>query len=199
AVRRAVRHEDYVQEGLPYVDASELLSIPDETARPGALRSGQISQANRLTLAQAESVKSDDIVVQTTAAMSNGLFGGDLLTDPFMDIRVRQAVGLATDRDAALATIIQNDGVMGSPLYDPRFGLSEEELRKQPGYDSTRKPQDIEQARALLSDAGYADGFETSIITHGGDDRYQAIAVFAQDQLRNIGINVSIDALEQTV
>ncbi|MGD9892364.1 MAG: ABC transporter substrate-binding protein, partial [Dehalococcoidia bacterium] len=193
------RNPQYFKKDVPYLDGIEYLFIPDENARLGALRTGQIQMTTRLKLAQAKSVESKDIVVQSAAAMSNGVIGGHVDKPPFVDPRVRQAISLAVDRQAALKAIIDNDGTVGSPIFAPKLARSPEELLTLPGYDPAKKAEDITRAKQLLAAAGHPNGFETEITSRSGHPQYEAISVFAVDQLRQIGITARIKAVENAV
>ncbi len=74
---------------------------------------------------------------------------------PFDDIRVRQAVTLAIDREKIIHRIMHNSASLAAGAIPP--GLL--------GYDSTRTPipYDPEKAKALLTEAGYADGCEFAL------------------------------------
>ncbi|MBI2906588.1 MAG: hypothetical protein HYX92_02900 [Chloroflexi bacterium] len=79
-----------------------------------------------------------------------------------------QAANIAFDREAAIAAAMQGRGVIGGLLYPGgEWARPRAELDKKPGY---RKPGDAEraEARKLLAEAGFADGFKSTITTRQG-------------------------------
>ncbi|WP_420394199.1 ABC transporter substrate-binding protein [Acuticoccus sp.] len=112
--------------------------------------------------------------------------------NPFKDVRVRRAISKAIDRDAIVERIM--DGV-ATPAYqylpDSMFGA----LPEPPVLE-----YDPEEAKRLLAEAGYPDGFKVTLATP--NDRYindervaQAVAQF----LARIGIDASVDAMSRSV
>jgi peptide/nickel transport system substrate-binding protein len=110
---------------------------------------------------------------------------------PFDDVRVRQAVNMAVDRDAIINEVLEGRAV-------PLIGTFSEGWL---GWDPSLEPYpyDPEQARQLLAEAGYADGFTTNFNTTNGvflNDREIAEAVAAY--LGEVGITVNIIVQDPT-
>lgn len=108
----------------------------------------------------------------------------------FKDEKVRQAVSLAIDRDEIVAGAF--DGcVIGidNPVPSSVFG-----------YDSsiTAPARDIEKAKRLLAEAGYADGFKVKMKTPD-DDMFAKPTEIIQAQLAQIGIEVEVQKMERGV
>jgi peptide/nickel transport system substrate-binding protein len=114
---------------------------------------------------------------------------------PFNDIRVRRAVSMAINRDALIRNVLQNDNAVVSLLWplDPEALTLDElppEVRKYLQYD----PQ---EAKRLLADAGFPQGFDTKFIyttTYGSPWNELAEAVVSM--LRDVGIRAELDILE---
>jgi len=108
--------------------------------------------------------------------------------DPVIGKReVRQAINMAIDKEGLCKSIYGDWAVpassmlpANSPSYDPYFQ----------GYS-----YDPESARALLSEAGYPDGFSTQIMI---SEVYEAIGVWIQRNLRDVGIDLAINKLDFT-
>ena len=110
---------------------------------------------------------------------------------PFDDVRVRQAISLALDRDAIIAGAYAGLGKPG--LYPISTAIPQPD----PPADVAAR-YDPGAARALLAEAGLADGFDftLSINPSSGPGPYaEQVAVLIQDQLRDVGIGVSIDLI----
>jgi peptide/nickel transport system substrate-binding protein len=153
---RLVANDDYWQ-GSPGLAAIEMVGIPDADARLQALQAGQIDVVFEPTAQQV------NVLETNTALTIQRVPGGpwysiSMRTDtpPFDDARVRKAMRLATDRQQMIDLVLQGEGVIAcDTLVGP-----EDQSR----WDGSC-PQDIEQARALLAEAGYADGLDVTLYT----------------------------------
>lgn len=108
--------------------------------------------------------------------------------NPFSDIRVRQAMNMAIDRQAIVKRIMRDMAEPAGMLLSPGIGGYTEEIDALP-------PVDPEAARNLLKDAGYPDGF--SVTLDCTNDRYmndEAICQAVVGMLARIGITVRLDA-----
>ena len=119
-----------------------------------------------------------------TGLQKNGLPEG--LANPFLDLRVRQAIYHAIDIEK-----ITNDILGGSQFAIP-MGNYGTEINL--GYEPVERLElDVEKARALMEEAGYPDGFEVRMNVPG--DRFvelPRVAQVIQSNLKNIGIQVQI-------
>lgn len=107
--------------------------------------------------------------------------------EPFDDVRVRQAINLAVDMNAVVNTVFFG---VGSPSRGP--------LPLTVNFVNTNLQvwdQDIPRARALLAEAGFPDGFTTTLWTNDNLQRQQ-IAEIVQNQLRAVGITVEVITVE---
>ncbi|MCF3936613.1 ABC transporter substrate-binding protein [Acuticoccus sp. M5D2P5] len=106
--------------------------------------------------------------------------------NPLQDVNVRKAISLAINREAIKERIMGGFAVpAGELLPPPMFGTSGREA----------DPYDPEQAKALLADAGYPDGFEITLGTP--NDRYindEQVAQAIAQMLTRIGIKTNVDA-----
>ena len=182
------KNENYWQEGLPYLDAIEIVPIPDDTVRETALRGGEVDWLLAIAPQSYESLQEDpDVVVATAPQLSYDYIGINLTREPFTDVRVRQAIALALDRQQlcvagffGICEAIQGPIGTGSPWY----------------FDYAPYGQDIEAAKALLAEAGYADGFEMELLPTVQYGETVRAAQVLQQQLAAIGITATINAPE---
>jgi len=182
------KNEDYWQEGLPYLDAIEITPIPDDTVRETALLSGDVDWVLSIAPQNYESLEANpDVVVSTAPQLSYDYMGINLTREPFTDVRVRQAIALALDREEiaaagyfGLAETIEGPTGPGSPWY----------------FDYAPYGQDIERAKELLAEAGYPDGFEMELLPTVQYGETVRAAQVIQQQLAAIGITASINAPE---
>ncbi|GHJ40956.1 hypothetical protein Sm713_65650 [Streptomyces sp. TS71-3] len=105
------RNPHYREPGRPYIDRVEIPVITDPTALLSALRSGRAHIAQGLAALDIEALRGDRRyrAVDTKGGILMPL-GLDVTQAPFDDRRVRQAVGLAIDRDRLLAQVLAGQG-----------------------------------------------------------------------------------------
>ena len=118
---------------------------------------------------------------------TNKYLAFDERTAPFDDVRVRQAVNYAINKDAIVK-------VAYSGSAEPLAGPLPKNIN---GYnpDLTPYPYDVEKAKALLAEAGYADGITTTLYISDKEIDTK-IATVLQAQLKDVGINVDIQVIE---
>ncbi len=107
--------------------------------------------------------------------------------NPFKDLRVRQAVKLAIDRDALVTKVMRNLGVAGSALFTPAVDGYDARFDRYPAYEP-------ERARALLKQAGYPDGFAITLHCSSSQPA-DAICQALTGMLARVGIKVSYQPL----
>ncbi|TCO47398.1 ABC transporter substrate-binding protein [Actinocrispum wychmicini] len=109
---------------------------------------------------------------------------------PFNDVRVRQAICYAIDHDAIMANVVKESGVpLRGPL--PRDLID--------GYDNASEiavyKRDVAKAKALLADAGYANGLKIDSTYVPGYGTLKQIAEVMQANLKDAGIECSVGEL----
>lgn len=187
---KSVRNENYWQSGKPYVDSLEIIAITDDGARVNALRGGQVDLIGGLPYAEGRAArKSGDktIKVLTGPTPSFYNFYMGCKTAPFNDVKVRQAMMAAIDRQGLIDGAFDGFGSVGNDI--PGKGL--------PFFDSSlpQKVQDIEKAKSLLKAAGHDTLPVTLTTAPGSPGQQQAAQVLAQ-QVAPAGFKVSIKQIQ---
>ncbi|MCA1647697.1 MAG: ABC transporter substrate-binding protein [Chloroflexi bacterium] len=121
---------------------------------------------------------------------------------PYNDVRVRRAMHLALDRNAMNQTLTGGEGIISPPgvsAMKDGYALAQDELLKLPGYNAATKQQDIAEARRLLTEAGYPNGFDDKIIFSRAASTTPPIAEMVSSQLKAIGVNLTLDGLDAAV
>jgi peptide/nickel transport system substrate-binding protein len=111
---------------------------------------------------------------------------------PFDDVRVRQAVNYAVNKEAIVTQILQSTGDVAHTVVPPVI-----EWAYNP--DAQSYPYDPEKARELLAEAGYPDGFETTFwVTESGSGMQspKTMAEAIQADLQAVGITTTIEVAE---
>ncbi|MBT7755656.1 MAG: ABC transporter substrate-binding protein [Candidatus Magasanikbacteria bacterium] len=179
------RDPDYWGGPLPYADRLVFQYIPEEETRLLSLISGDVDMMWPTTAAQAQQVDSNDGThTEITSSGSYLTLAPQIDVAPFNDLRVRQAMQLATDRklinDAALFGLggIAHD--MPIPPTDPHAtGL------EAPAYNAA-------EAKKLLAAAGHDGGLDITLHTSTVAPGMVELAQAAKESMRDGGINISI-------
>ena len=180
---KLVANEDY-WEGAPGVGEMEIIGIEDGQARLQALLGGQIDMMRGITDQQRVMFDSND-AFQMQVIPSGNWRGIVFRTDtaPFDDVRVRKALRLAADRQGLIDLVLGGGGVIAC---DTPVGPDDQ-------YRADMVcSQDIDAAKALLADAGFADGIEFDLHVASLEPTWSTLAEAYQQQVAAAGIKVNI-------
>jgi peptide/nickel transport system substrate-binding protein len=183
---------EHWQAGVPGVAALTLKVSTDEQARLAALRAGEID-GGTFTADVVRTIEGDDslqILSGLTSAPRVIQFNTTKEV-PWRDIRVRQAINKTVDRQEIIDKVYSGDAVLTGAI-PPGYGdwpLTDEQVK-------AIYTVDVEGAKALMAEAGYADGFEVTLQAISAPREYTQIAEIVQQQLKQININVKVEPLE---
>ena len=187
------KFEDYYEEGQPYLDRVVFRFFKDQASLTSALRSKAIDMTwlKNPRVAELIARTSPDLVSapgQTSRTFPVWL---NLKAEPLNDVRVRQALSLATDREAVLQTVLGGAGKVGAMLPESQIG----------GYDGVsglpNYGHDVEAAKALLAEAGYPDGIDLGdYIVVAANELDVAASQILQQQWAEAGITVALKPTE---
>ncbi len=186
------KNPDYWEQGMPYLDGIDFSILPNSASMLVALRNNRV---DLVALSRPQDVQQ----VQNIAGLeierwpSLGQTAIDLgaETAPLDNLKVRQAISLAVDKQEVMQASI---GDFGTVLGTVPAGLQE-----QWGLPLDEVPMqgpDIEAAKALMAEAGMADGFTLTLTTINGYDWMDPAAVTLREQLGEIGITVDIQRVD---
>ncbi len=181
------RYEDYW--GEPAKPATVTFKVvPEPSARIAELETGESHIVDPIQPTDVNRVdENEETYVNIQESTSLSYIGFNVEKEPFDDPRVRQAVNLAINNQEIIEGIYQGNGIPATgPLAPGVFGYDDsvEGL----GYDP-------ERAQELLEEAGYGDGFSTTLWTNDNEQRVET-ALYVQDALSEYGIEVEIEELE---
>lgn len=184
------RNPDYWQPDRPYVDGVDATIYSDPQALLAALKSGQVDFANGLSNRDIESVTSSgtvDSVVLEGAEFQ--LYVGANVTDATLqDVRVRQAVAYALDRDRILSEVLRSVGYTAN-LPWPKYSTAYDEKA------NTTYARDLDKAKQLVAQVGTVPTLPLTYNSASGI--MEASAAIVQANLAEVGITVELDPVEQ--
>lgn len=205
------RNENY-QTNLPFVENKGPLHleevvvrfIPEDLTRASELEAGTVDVVVGLPSTSISDFQDnpDVVVLQGTYPGYRGLVM-NMLRAPFDDVKVRAAIAMAVDRDAFVNVLEGTVAPQFSVITPAMVGYSPEMEQ----YAQDRYPFDPEGAKALLSEAGWADSdgdgivekdgmpFELTFLVPSDESSFVKVAPVIQEQLKAIGIKVNLEEL----
>ncbi|PRO66628.1 glutathione ABC transporter substrate-binding protein [Alkalicoccus urumqiensis] len=181
------RNDDYWGEAAG-VESVVFRVSPEDLTRIGELETGAADIIFPVSPSDMDRVEDmENASLYTQESLSLSYIGFNMQKEPFDDARVRQAVSMAINKDDLLEGVLEGTGTPAvGPIGENVFGYSDavEGLEYDP-----------EQAQELLAEAGYEDGFETTIWTNDNRERMD-VAELVQAQLSAIGVTAEIEVLE---
>ncbi len=193
------RNDDYWGEKQHW-DKVTFRPITSDGPRVAALLAGDVDFIEKPSIQDLDRIKSDGFEVSQglsnrviylhldqEAEPSPGITGTDG-KNPLKDVRVREALSKAINREAIVERIMGGVAVPAGELLSPgMFGTRP---------DAAPEPYDVDGAKALLAEAGYPDGF--GVVIGSPNDRYINDAKIAQavaQMFARIGIDAEVDAM----
>jgi peptide/nickel transport system substrate-binding protein len=196
------RNPDYFVKDRPYLDGYKFYISPETSVRAAAIRSGRAYiEFRNLPDAEVESIKKqlgDKVVVQETAMTGQWGIGINNKVKPFTDVRVRKALTLGIDRYTMGKVLKPLTGlalVGGLMRPGSEWAMPPSELEKMPGFGRDAEKNRAE-ARKLLAEAGYPNGFKVTLKNRNVKLPYQDFAVFLIQEWRKIGVEATNRPLE---
>lgn len=187
------RNDSYWQEGKPYLDGVEWIFIADPVTQFSALRAGEVHSLTEISPTDAMPFMDDQAWAINRAKVGVGGFG--ILFDstekdsPFFDVRVRQAAIHAVDTKRIVERLTRGLFEHTNQLVDADHWGYNPEVK---GY-----PYDPAKSRALLADAGYPNGFDTTLTTWNSPAMTVDAFTAVQAYLKEVGINAKLELVDR--
>ena len=177
------RNPDYWREDRPHLDGVRIIAMPEESPKIQSVLSGESHLAD-MNYVSVSTVQASDAQLLESDAVHLYNIAMDITQAPFDDIRVRQAVKLAMDRqrvlDVAYSGYAETAHDVPAPDSDPFV----------PG-DLAARERNLERARELLAEAGYPDGIELELQC-ASDEAQTNFALGVADAVRDAGITIEV-------
>jgi peptide/nickel transport system substrate-binding protein len=186
------KFDQYWQEGKPYLDAVEYHIIKDPMTASASFRAKEVDVYMALQTRIAKELEDfGAVIVQNTTglgARSIGFIPNSVEDGPFANVKVRQALAHAVDREAIVKSLLFGFAVPTTQWGHPDAWSQDPSWK---GFEYNPK-----KAKELLAEAGYPDGFKTTIITDSSPEEIQVMTV-VQEYLSKIGIEANIETVER--
>ena len=172
----------------PKVDKVIFKVIPNASSRLALLKSGAVDIAYDLPLKDVKALETDpNIQVIRHPSRFVVFLGMNSKVKPFNNVKVRQAISYATPYQTIISQVLQGFGrqltspiPFGTPTHTDKFFVYKTDYTK---------------AKQLLTEAGYPNGFTTTLYVASGVDEGTETAVWVQQSLAKIGIKLQIQQL----
>lgn len=185
----SVRNPNYPVHNGPYVDSLEVFSFADPTAQLNALQAGQLDAINDIDPRTVAVINAQHGLAVLRAEGST-FTPFSMLVDqqPFVDVRVREAFKLMTDREQMIKDVLVGEGRIANDLVCPQ----------DPYYPTLKevpqRPYDPEKAKALLQQAGMPN---VSVALYTGDAAPGMLdsATLFVNQAKAAGVTVTLNTV----
>jgi peptide/nickel transport system substrate-binding protein len=188
------KNPTYWDTGKPYIDQVNMVAVPDPASAQAAFQAKQLDLLDTgLDQTSVDTItRANPAVVKYEAIdpSPQHLYMSVKQSSPLADIRMRQAIGLAIDRDEYLKTLYNGKGGWSMAGAFPDT-YSQEEIH-------ALLKQDVKQAKQLVAAAGHPDGIDMEFIYPGNyfGQIYITQMQLLQAQLKQVGINLSFKTMD---
>ncbi|SDX02290.1 peptide/nickel transport system substrate-binding protein [Marininema mesophilum] len=185
-----LKNKDYWKKGYPKLDKVIFKSMPDNSARFTALKSGEIDVMDGLNPDDAKTVeKNNELKLAEQQGMNVGYLSFNMSKNtPVKDKKVRQALNYAVDKKSIIKSVYSGLATPSiNPMPDSIWGFNKQ---------IKDYPYDLKKAKKLLKEAGYGKGFKLELYAPSDPRPYmpdgRKVAEVIQSDWKKIGVDVKI-------
>ncbi|MHA0029771.1 glutathione ABC transporter substrate-binding protein GsiB [Bordetella bronchiseptica] len=183
------KFDGYWRKGYPKVDTLTFRTVTDNNTRAAVVQTGEAQFAFPIPYEQAAVLARNDkldVVDHKNSIMARYL-SMNTRVKPFDNVKVRQAINYAINKQALAKVAFNGYATVVDGVVPQGVDFA---------YKIGQWPYDPAKARALLKEAGYPNGFETSLWSVYNDGTSVKAVQFLQQQLAQVGIKASVEVLE---
>ncbi|MBI3708895.1 MAG: ABC transporter substrate-binding protein [Proteobacteria bacterium] len=175
--------------GAPHIDTLEFIDLGNETAPiVAALASKQVDGLYEVDFAQLDAIKAmPHVTIYPATTAQTGVARGKYDQKPFNDVRVRQALKLATDPQKVIDVVFRG---VGDAAEHHHVAPIHPEYAKLPMVK-----RDVAKAKQLLAEAGYADGLDVEIAAKNQPAWEAAAVTVMAEQWKEAGFRVKLNVM----
>lgn len=187
-VLELIKNPYYWRPGLPRLDAIHVTYVADDNTRILQVESGQANVAEGIPFDQIKQVNSQanvKVIVSPIEAL-DAIWPNHAYA-PFRDLKVRQALIYALDRNA-----------INKSAYGGTAEVANSMLAKVKYWDPSVSPYpyNLALAKQLMAKSKYPHGFSVNLLVPAGDSLHNNVAVIAKAQWAKIGVSVTISPVD---
>ncbi len=182
------KNPNYWRAGYPKVDGIEWIPVVENNTRAAMIQTGEAHFAYPMPFEQVKQLEGKPgIVINKSDSIVHRYMSMNVNFKPFDNVKVRQAINYAINKEALCKVAfngyaIPAEGVIPKGVaYNVKLGPW---------------PYDPKKARELLKEAGYPNGFTTTLWSAYNHTTAQKVIQFLQQQLQAVGIHAEVRALE---
>jgi peptide/nickel transport system substrate-binding protein len=191
------KNPEFHMKGLPYLDGLTIINTPDVAGQRAAFQVGQNDFFSSQRIAEAQDILKK---VPGSQLHAQGGIGGvsvvfrPQLKGPLADVRVRQAMAMTMDHPALWETGIDGFSLFPTLVSRDYFGEEFYMTLDQAGPNYKFDPV---KAKQLLTEAGFANGFATSVVSTSSSGVYYDYMLFLQSQWKkHLNIDLKIQSVD---
>lgn len=181
-----VRNDDYWR-GKPKATSITIKVIPEDSSRTIALQSGDVDFLQATPSVDVKRITEDSkLKAESFLSQSTVYLGFNCEKAPFNNVKVRQALNHAIDKDSIVAVVLEGKGQVINTVLAPDMPGANNEINYY--------KYDMEKAKALLTEAGFPNGFKANLVASG--DANNKAAQLIQANYAQLGVTVDISIME---
>ncbi|WP_437213959.1 glutathione ABC transporter substrate-binding protein GsiB [Pectobacterium sp. LFLA-215] len=178
----------YWKAGLPKLDSITWRPVVDNNTRAALLQTGEAQFAYPIPFEQAKVLeKNDKLTLVASPSILHRYISMNVTQKPFDNPKVRQALNYAINKEALIKVAFSG---YATPAEGPLPSSIDYSVKYHPW------PYDPAKARELLKEAGYPDGFTTTLWSSHNHSTAQKVLQFTQQQLAQVGVKVQVTAMD---
>ena len=180
--------DGYWKKGYPKLDSITWRPVVDNNTRAAMLQTGEANFAFPVPYEQAKLLeKNSKLDVVVSPSIMQRYISLNVTQKPFDNPKVRDALEYAINRQALVKVAFAGYATPATGLVPPSIEYAQT-------YPPV--PYDPAKAKALLKEAGYPNGFETTLWSSHNHSTAQKVLQFVQQQLAQVGVKVKVTAMD---
>lgn len=183
SITRFADYQPSATKGVPIADSVTYHFVPEATTRISNVLSGTTDLASFLPIDALSAFQGGNTLLRRAEVAGTWFIRIATDTEPFNDVRIRQALNLALDLDSFVGVLVHEGSQRLASLYPGPVGM---------GFDSELDPYryDPDEARSLLEETGYGDGLDCKIEV--SSDASLSVCEAIVGQWKEVGINAEV-------
>ncbi|HAT24683.1 MAG: glutathione ABC transporter substrate-binding protein GsiB [Pantoea sp.] len=180
--------DGYWKKGYPKLDSITWRPVVDNNTRAAMLQTGEANFAFPIPFEQAKLLeKNAKLKVVTSPSIMQRYISLNVTQKPFDNPKVREALEYAINREALIKVAFAGYATPATGIVPPSIDFAQRYPAIQ--YNPAK-------ARELLKEAGYPNGFETTLWSSHNHSTAQKVLQFTQQQLAQVGVKVKVTAMD---